>query len=85
MVNMDNKNRIMKVPDKIFCWRGVLGTLFCSLKKGTNIDCTEYIHKGALLELAKKELENAKITDFDEFGRGEVITWERIIDKLNSM
>ncbi len=45
----------------------------------------EYIRKDALLELAKKELENAEITDFDEFGRGEVIAYRRIVDKLNSM
>ena len=44
----------MNAPDKIFCWRGVLGTLFCSLKKGTNTDCTEYIRKDLLLEWANE-------------------------------
>lgn len=75
----------MEAPDKIFCWHGVLGTLFCSPKKEPNIGCTEYIRKDTLLEWTKNELKNAKDTDFDEFGRGEVITWERIIDKINSL
>lgn len=45
----------------------------------------EYICKDTLLEWVKKELESAKITNFDEFGSGEVITWERVFHKLNSM
>lgn len=45
----------------------------------------EYIRKDALLEWAKKELENAELTNFDEFGRGEVIAWKHVLDKLNSM
>lgn len=45
----------------------------------------EYIRKDALLEWVKKELESAEITNFDEFGKGEVITWTRVLDKLNSM
>ena len=28
---------------------------------------------------------DAEITDFDEFGRGEIIAYRRIVDKLNSM
>lgn len=45
----------------------------------------EYIRKDALLEWAKKELENAEYTNFDEFGRGEVIAWRHIVDKLNKI
>ena len=46
---------------------------------------TEYIRKDALLEWAKKELESAELTNFDEFSRGEVISWKRVLNKLNSM
>ena len=46
---------------------------------------SEYIRKDTLLEWVKKELESAKMTNFDEFGSGEVITWERVFNKLNSM
>ena len=45
----------------------------------------EYIRKDLLLAWAKKELETARIMDFDEFGRGEVRALERIVSKLNSM
>ena len=45
----------------------------------------EYIRKDALMEWVKKELESAELTNFDEFGRGEVITWGHILDRLNSM
>lgn len=46
---------------------------------------TEYIRKGALIKWAKRELEGAELTDFDEFGRGEVIAWMHVLDELNSM
>lgn len=46
---------------------------------------TEYIRKDALLEWAKKELETAELTNFDEFSRGEVISWKHVLNKLNSM
>lgn len=45
----------------------------------------EYLRKDALIKWAKKELEGAELTDFDEYGRGEVITWMRVLDELNSM
>lgn len=81
MVNMDNKNRIVNAPDKIYIHE--VSALELALpRKDYHL---EYICKDALLEWAKNELENAKNTDFDEFGRGEVITLKRIIDKINSM
>ena len=67
-------------PDKIFCWRGVLGTLFCSLKKGTNTDCTEYIRKDALLEWAKEE--QAKCSSETH---PYAMFMNVVIDKLNSL
>jgi len=81
----------MKAPDKIYIsilnidkgdnhW--FLGGSYNKANKKYDI---EYIRKDYLLEWAKKELENAEITDFDEFGRGEVIAYRRIVDKLNSM
>ena len=68
----------MEAPDKIFCWRGVLGTLFCSLKKGTNTDCTEYIRKDALLEWAKENQEKC-------FSVVEDDLWHEVIDKINEI
>ena len=46
---------------------------------------SKYIRKDALLEWAKKELELAELTNFDKFSRGEVISWKRVLNKLNSM
>jgi len=45
----------------------------------------EYLRKDALLEWAKKELESAENTNFDEFGSGEVVAWRHIVDKLNKI
>ena len=79
----------MNAPDKIYVREYPDGiNQFWDRKKREDVVATihhEYIRKDALLELAKKELENAEITDFDEFGRGEVIAYRRIVDKLNSM
>lgn len=74
----------MKAPDKIFFPNDInlLTKLSLVIKQKDDV-C--YIHKDVLLEWAKKELENAEVTDFDEFGRGEVIAYRRIVDKLNSM
>jgi len=74
----------MKAPDKVFFPNDInlLTKLSLVIKQKDDV-C--YIRKDALLEWAKKELENAEITDFDEFGRGEVIAYRRIVDKLNSM
>ena len=70
----------MKAPDKIYVHEISAEELTESLPYHV---C--YIRKDALLEWAKKELESAEFTNFDEFGRGEVITWNRVLDKLNSM
>lgn len=68
----------MEAPDKIFCWRGVLGTLFCSLKKGTNTDCTEYIRKDMLLQWAKQKQYESTTIVADNF-------WQQVIDKLEAL
>lgn len=86
----------MKAPDKIYLTKGdphdsidfdtdvKYGSVMWEQFRLTDYD-VEYIRKDFLLRWAKNELENARITDFDDFGRGEVITWEEIVDKLNSL
>lgn len=69
---MTREEAITEAPDKIFCWRGVLGTLFCSLKKGTNTDCTEYIRKDLLLEWAEAHKVNC-IGDHYTDGRNDAM------------
>lgn len=43
----------MNAPDKIYCWFGVMGSLYSSSRKPEDIETTEYIRKDALLEWAK--------------------------------
>lgn len=62
-----------------YSWRGVLGTLFCSLKKGTNTDCTEYIRKDLLLEWAKEQ--SASCNSSVAMKRA----YDKLIDKLKSI
>lgn len=45
----------------------------------------EFVNKDELLDWAKKELEYAELTNFDEFGKGEVVAWRSIVDKLNQL
>ena len=83
----NSRNFNMEIPNSIVIFldndpRWYDATRFRKFDKSS---LQEYTRKDLLLEWAKKELENAKKTDFDDFGRGEVITWERIIDKLNSL
>jgi len=73
-------------PDKIYIPENISKSdLHCISSPDSKGRGIEYIRKDALLEWAKKELESAEFTNFDEFGRGEVITWNHVLDKLNSM
>jgi hypothetical protein len=74
-------------PDKIYIFQDDGDRYWYKPKEWETPPLTrvEYIRKDALLEWAKKELESAEFTNFDEFGRGEVITWNHVLDKLNSM
>ncbi len=75
----------MEVPDKIYLGIQDLGSGYVYNISIDNNGEQEYIRKDILLYELKNELDNARNTDFDEFGRGEVITLERIINKLNSL
>ncbi len=82
-----------KLPDKIYIReyklneKSMFGDRYgiTPLEETPRINNVEFIRKDTLLKWAKKELESARQTDFDEFGRGEVITLESIIKKLNSL
>lgn len=41
------------MPDKLYCWRGVLGSLYSSPSKQKEVNTEEYIRKDTLLEWAK--------------------------------
>ena len=73
----------MKAPDKIYIQPNAHDGWFDGEKPSDIFE--EYIRKDALLEWAREELENAELTDFDEFGSGEVIAWKHVLDKLNSI
>lgn len=73
----------MKTPNRIYVPKLIYETWQYQTPDPNDETQVEYICKDTLLEWAKRELENAKITDFDEFGRGEVTTWEQVIDKIN--
>ena len=74
----------MKTLDKIYVKKEKNNVVY-SLSVQYDNGGEEYIRKDALLEWAKKELNNAELTNFDDFGRGEVITWTNIINKINSL
>ena len=76
----------MEAPDKIYMNVDKAGFVCWSNTQFVKpYSSTEYIRKDALLEWAKKELESARLTDIDEFSRGEIITLELIIKKLQSL
>jgi len=67
------------MPDKLYCWRGVLGSLYSSPSKQKEVNTEEYIRKGALLEWAENIKRSCK---------GAVPTekaYQTMIDKLNSI
>lgn len=77
-----------KMPDKLFGWTGVLGSLYASPRKPEEVNAEEYIRKDALLEWAKDELKLSKDVEcvseksYEE-GRQQVAL--NLIDKLNQM
>lgn len=46
-----------KMPDKLFGWTGVLGSLYASPRKPEEVNSEEYIRKDALLEWAREKEE----------------------------
>lgn len=72
----------MKTPDKIYMPNELLSEEWQRHIEGEDA-C--YIRKDALLEWAMEELEFAENTDFNSFVQGQIVTYRRIIDKLNRM
>lgn len=66
------------IPDKIYCWSGIMGSLYASPQKQP-VKTEEYIRKDALLEYLNKCKDNPVIT---ELQRGNI---QEIIDKINSL
>lgn len=72
-------------PDKVYCWRNVLGSFYASPSKPEVIISEEYIRKDALLEWAeakKSELFNGEPTDV---AAGINTGLDMIIMKLKSL
>lgn len=67
-----------KVPDKIYCWNGVMGSIYASSQK-PSVKTEEYIRKDALLEYLNKCKDNPVIT---ELQRGNI---QELIDKIKSL
>ena len=72
----------MKMPDKIYCWFGVLGSLYASSQKPT-VKAEEYIRKDALLEWAKTR--KAELTSSESFVAGERKIIKELIEKINEL
>ena len=73
----------MKAPDKIYIHRAPhLGFWSATEIPVDAPDETVYIRKDALLEWAKKQIETPSGSDFQD---GQNDSWERLINKLNSL
>lgn len=77
------------IPDKIYIRTGMSGLLYGSKEKSFETDA-EYIRKDALLEWARelnetyhKEYEISKYTCGEHWG--QMVAFQKVIDKLNSM
>lgn len=69
----------MKTPDKIYIYRGSMGSLFAHEKKDIPyVEATEYISKDVLLEWLDA---NAHIVSHVERQR----VFNEVIDKINTM
>ena len=78
-----------KMPDKLYGWTGVLGSLYASPRKPEEVNSEEYIRKDSLLE--RIEALKAQSWGLREKGYGDVFygaqiaILEEIIDKIKSM
>ena len=79
---MDNKNRIMKAPDKLYVSQLIYETWQYQTPDPDDETQVEYIRKNALLEwLESKVYEHNE----DRFDDGFNNALGQVIDKLNSM
>lgn len=75
------------MPDKIYCWSGVLGSFYASPQKPA-VKTEEYIRKDALLEWAKKKREQMKIEVSgcsNMTAIGKCLVYNELINKINSL
>lgn len=75
-------------PDKVYCWRGVLGSFYCSPQKQKDVACAEYINKNLLIVGLTKLMEQAKV---DAGGcsnmhtSGKYIAYQEMVDLIESL
>lgn len=75
------------MPDKIYCWSGVLGSFYASPQKPA-VKTEEYIRKDALLEWAKVYKEEADALArgrTDNLSWGESVAMKNLIVEINSL
>lgn len=71
------------MPDKLYVWTGVLGSLYASSRKPEEVNSEEYIRKDALLEWAKAR--KAGLSSGESFVAGERKMLKEIIEKIESL
>ena len=78
----------MKAPGKVYCWRGVLGSFYCSPQKQKDVVCAEYINKDFLLSKLTERTEQAK---FEARGcanmhaLGKYIAYQEMVDLIKEL
>ena len=85
---MDNKNRIMKAPDKLYVSQLIYETWQYQTPDPDDETQVEYIRKDLLLEWAKAEIELSKRVECvseKSYEEGRQRVAQNLIDKLNSM
>ena len=71
------------MPDKLYCWTGVLGSLYASPRKPEEVNAEEYLRKGALLEWAMEEMKNWSSESMT--GQGVKMGISLVLDKIESL
>lgn len=78
----------MKAPGKVYCWRGVLGSFFCSPQKQKDIACAEYINKNLLIARLTELMDQAKVEAggcSNMFATGKYIAFQEMVNLIKSL
>ena len=78
----------MKAPGKVYCWRGVLGSFYCSPQKQKDVVCAEYINKDSLLSKLTERMEQAKVEAggcSNMHASGKYIAYQEMVNLINEL
>lgn len=75
-------------PDKVYCWRNVLGSFYASPSKPEIIISEEYIRKDSILSKLTERMEQAKVEAggcSNMHASGKYLAYQEMVDLIESL